>query len=241
MAAKSDLEDFLILAGIAAGLWFLWRAWEEANATEAAGALGPYQGAQPATPAAPPAAGASPSAGLPFPSQPPPQSLGSDVLNAIIPQTISPAGRAFIKRQESLTLTPKPEPNGGREIGWGHYIAPGDTWQGTITPDQAEELFDHDVGEAEDVINANVKVALSQNQFDALGSLAFNVPEALGPKSGVVLALNAGNYAKAAQEIARWNKIHQGGQVTASTGLTKRRQAEQKLFNTPDANAAAGS
>jgi lysozyme len=176
--------------------------------------------------------------GLPFPAQAPPQNLSSDVLNAIIPRQISPAGAAFIKKQEGSTLTPKPEPNGGRYIGHGHYIAPGDTWDGTITEEQQEELFQHDTADAEDLVNANVKVPLSQNQFDALTDLAFNVPAAFAPSTGLMTALNTGNYQKAAAEILRWNKEHRAGQVVTSTGLTKRRQADQQLFNQPAARQA---
>jgi lysozyme len=246
MRLRQDVEDLLILAAVAGGLWILWRTLEEANATEAAGALAPNsqpyalpaQGAPAASTDAQAEAPLPQGEGLPFPAQAPPQNLSSDILNAVIPQQLSPAGEAFIKKQEGLTLSPKPEPNGGRFIGYGHYIAPGDTWGGTITQEQAEELFQHDAGDAEDLVRTNVKVALSQNQFDALTDLAFNIPAAFAPTTGLMVALNTGNYQKAAAEILRWNKEHRAGQVVASTGLTKRRQAEQQLFNQPAARAA---
>lgn len=218
MAAR-QAED-LIWWGLGIfGLYVLWEAFHDAAATE----LTTYD--LETVPAKP----GTKSDSIPFAPAAPNVGVSDAILNAIVPQDLSPAGEAFIKKQEGLTLTPKPDFGGGRVIGWGHYIAPGDTWDGSITKDQADEIFDQDdKPHAVGLVQAAVKVPLSQNQFDALVDLAFNVPAALGPKSSVVTALNAGDYKKAAANILLYNKAD----GRTSLVLTKRRKAEAQSFNT---------
>ena len=222
MAGLDDDEDLIFWILLAGGIFVLWNAFRDAAATESTGEL------MPATPgtgrSAPPARGSP--APLPLPPNAPDDTVGGAILDAVIPQTLSPQGEAFLKQNEGLVLTPKPDAS-GREIGYGHFIKPGDTWQGSITQTQADELFDYDVGQAEALVRNNVTAQLSQNQFDALVDLAYNIPAALGPRSNVVLALNAGDYTKAAANMLIWNKV----QGNASLSLSKRRKAEQKLFN----------
>jgi len=83
-----------------------------------------------------------------------------------------------------------------------------------------------DVQEAEDAVNGNVKVPLTQNQFDALVSFVFNVGVDAFKKSTMLRMLNAGDYTGAMGQFKRWNMDN--GKVFA--GLTKRRELEAKLF-----------
>ena len=74
-------------------------------------------------------------------------------------------------------------------------------------------------------VNLRITAPLTQNQFDALVSLVFNVGSkplylTLGTK------LNAGDYAGAADEFMKW--CHAGGVEVA--GLLRRREAERLLF-----------
>lgn len=71
-----------------------------------------------------------------------------------------------------------------------------------------------------------VTAPLSQNQWDALMSFTYNLGAANLESSTLRRLLNAGNYAAAAEQFARWNKA--GGQVLA--GLVRRRAAERDLF-----------
>ncbi len=74
-----------------------------------------------------------------------------------------------------------------------------------------------------------VKVALSQNQWDALMSFVYNLGAANLASSTLLKLLkllNADDYAGAADQFTRWNKA--GGQVLS--GLTKRRNAERAMF-----------
>ena len=57
-------------------------------------------------------------------------------------------------------------------------------------------------------------------------SFAFNLGTGALAHSTLLRDLNVGNYQAAADQFLRWN--HAGGRVLA--GLTRRRQAERKLF-----------
>lgn len=70
-----------------------------------------------------------------------------------------------------------------------------------------------------------VKVPLSQNEYDAYVSLAYNIGVNAFCKSTLVKLLNQGEYIKACQQILRWNKS--GGRVLK--GLENRRFREYKL------------
>lgn len=94
------------------------------------------------------------------------------------------------------------------------------------TKDQAENYLRHDLEEFERVISDAVKVPINQNQFDALVSFTYNVGAGSLRSSTLLRMLNKGWYTSAAAEFSKWNKA--AGKVLP--GLTKRREAERKLF-----------
>lgn len=140
------------------------------------------------------------------------------------PTSMSAAGLDMLKGFEGFSATPYYDFH-GYSIGFGHLIKAGESLS-SVTPDQAHELLAADVGWAERAVSAAVGVALSQEQFDALVSLAFNIGESAFKRSTLVRLLNAGDYAGAAAEFDRWNRA--GGQVHA--GLVRRRAQERALF-----------
>ena len=75
-------------------------------------------------------------------------------------------------------------------------------------------------------INKDVTVELTQNQFDALTSFAYNVGMPAFRSSTLLKKLNAGDYVGASEEFARWNKAK--GKVMP--GLVSRRAREKELF-----------
>jgi lysozyme len=109
-------------------------------------------------------------------------------------------------------------------IGYGH--TKGVKRGQTITQKEADRLLAEDVAEFEEGVNDAVKVPLTQNQFDALVVFSFNVGTGALKRSTLLKKLNAKNYVGAADELLKWNKA--GGKVLR--GLTRRRQAERKLF-----------
>ena len=137
-----------------------------------------------------------------------------------------------IKEHEALRLTAYlPTKDDVWTIGWGHTRT---ARQGmVITVAQAEALLRDDLAWVEDTIDALVKVPITQNQRDALGSLIFNIGRTSFSKSTVLRKLNAGDYRGAADAFLMWNKQRdrKTGQMNVLRGLTKRREQERAMFN----------
>ena len=95
-----------------------------------------------------------------------------------------------------------------------------------ITKQKAEQLLRKDLEQFEKAVSAAVKVPINQNQFDALVSFSYNCGAGALRKSTLLRKLNQKDYKGAAEEFLKWNKG--GGKVLA--GLTRRREAERKLF-----------
>lgn len=77
------------------------------------------------------------------------------------------------------------------------------------------------------LVQDSVKVPLSQQQFDALASLSYNLPKAFNAQRSELLRdLNQQDYSGAADQFLRWTRA--GGAVMP--GLTKRRNYERKMF-----------
>lgn len=145
---------------------------------------------------------------------------------------ISEGGLSILKRFEGLRLVAYRDAVGVWTIGYGHTSAAGApaVYAGlTITAQRAEDILVADLRSYEAAVIANVKVPLNQNQYDALVSFTYNVGPGALKSSTLLKKLNAGDYAGAAAEFAKWNKG--GGKVLA--GLVSRRAAEAELFNRP--------
>lgn len=142
------------------------------------------------------------------------------------------AGLELTEAHEGCRLTAYRDAVGVLTIGWGHTGH--DVHDGlTITREQAEELLRQDMLIAEMCVNADVTMPLTQNQFDALVDLVFNIGCASFGSSTLRHKLNLGDYRGAAAEFGKWN--HAGGEVLE--GLTRRRAAEAELFLRPDVAA----
>ncbi|AMX20152.1 Lysozyme RrrD [Acinetobacter pittii] len=96
----------------------------------------------------------------------------------------------------------------------------------TCTLDQAKSYFKQDLAKFEKTVNDSVKVALTQNQFDALVSLTYNIGSGAFKGSTLLKLLNKGDYKDAADQFLAWKKA--GGKVLP--GLVRRREAERTLF-----------
>ncbi len=119
-----------------------------------------------------------------------------------------------------------PTPNDVPTIGFGHTkgVAMGDT----CTQKEADAWFLEDIEWVEKCVNKAITEQISQNEFDALCSLCFNIGCTNFGKSTLVKQLNEGDHEGAAEQFGRWNR--QAGKVLA--GLTKRRAKEAELFET---------
>ena len=134
-------------------------------------------------------------------------------------------GTALIQSFEELRLTPYQDQRGIWTCGWGHTgpdVVPGVTY----TLDQCNAWFRADTQAACNAITRYVDVALTQNQFDALVSLAFNIGVGAFAYSTLVKKLNQGDTAGAADQFLVWD--HTNG--VQNPGLLRRRTAERDLF-----------
>ncbi len=141
---------------------------------------------------------------------------------------VSSAGLAFIKRFEGFLATAAPLPDGRWVIGHSH-IMPGPE-VAEIDHEGAEALLRDDLEAIEGVLEAVVFAPLSQSQFDALVSLAFNIGLAQFRSSAVLRALNAGRALDAAAAFDEWRYALVDGGVCEMEALTRRRAAERALF-----------
>lgn len=147
---------------------------------------------------------------------------------------ISAAGLDFIKKREGLRTMPyyateKERQRGILTIGYGYTYKTSDLvkvakYSKGITDAEAVQLLIDRVAQDERAIRSGVKVKLTQNQFDALVSLRYNVGSLAN--SNLIKKLNSGDYYGAADEILGW--VYQDGQFI--TGLYKRRASEQQMF-----------
>ena len=97
-----------------------------------------------------------------------------------------------------------------------------------ITKERAIQLAKNVVKSFEARVNKSILLPMTQNQFDAMVLLCYNIGESGFARSSVVRNFNAGDLQKAADSFLLWNKA--GGKV--SKGLTNRRQKERNLFLT---------
>ena len=138
---------------------------------------------------------------------------------------ISEQGLDLIKSFEQCRLKAyKPTPDDVWTCGWGS--TQGVTESTCWTQEQADMALLQDVADAEKCVGKNVRVPLTQNEFDALVSLTFNIGCGAFAGSTLLKLLNSSDYDGAAQQILRWDK--QAGKPLA--GLTRRRQAEKEMF-----------
>lgn len=107
-------------------------------------------------------------------------------------------------------------------IGYGSTdnVKPGDK----TDPVKALRRAVADLEKFESQIKKCVHVELTQYEYDAYVSLAYNIGTGAFCRSSLVQKLNARDYAGACKEILRWNKA--GGKEVR--GLTVRREAEYK-------------
>lgn len=136
----------------------------------------------------------------------------------------SDRGLDLIRFFEQLRLTAYRDAVGVLTIGYGHTANVREGQR--ITEAQADAFLAEDVSWAEDAVLNGVTTPLTQNQFDALVSLVFNIGAGAFATSTIRRLLNAGLYREAAEEFPRWR--YAKGKVLA--GLVNRRAKERELF-----------
>jgi RHS repeat-associated protein len=139
--------------------------------------------------------------------------------------SVSQKGQDFIKDYETLSLTvyDANKPHGDWTIGFGHKVESSNV--ADISKGQAEKLFSQDVSNMAAHVNHDLKVSVTQNQFDALVSLRFNAgANAVTPP---VSDLNRTGHATMGDFTKHY--ITAGG--VPMKGLEIRRAAEWRIFS----------
>lgn len=144
---------------------------------------------------------------------------------------ISNNGLNLIKQFEGLSLKPYLDAVNIPTIGYGStYYEDGTKVtlkDKPITEQRATQLLEFIANKTfSENINKVVKVPLSQNQFDALVSFAYNVGNKNFNWSTLLKKLNLSDYEGASLEFSRWNQAN--GKIL--NGLVSRRQKEKELF-----------
>lgn len=139
-------------------------------------------------------------------------------------QTLSNEGLEAIARFEGLRLSAYRDAGGVPTIGYGH--TGGVQMGSTITRARALALLRQDAQTAVEGVRQAVRRDISQGQFDALVSFAFNVGVGAMRGSTLIRKLNAGDRTGAAAEFLKWTRG--GGRVLP--GLVARRKVEQAMF-----------
>ena len=145
------------------------------------------------------------------------------------PQAISvinDAGLALIKEFEGLRLESYICPAGVWTIGYGStggHVYPGQV----IAEQEAEQLLRKDLWRFEDCVSSRVMVQLTDNEYAALVSFAFNCGCGAFQESTLLRRLNAGEPKPRvfSEELPKW--VRGGGAVLP--GLVRRREAEVAL------------
>lgn len=138
--------------------------------------------------------------------------------------TPSRAGIQLIKGFEGLRLESYQCSAGRWTLGYG--TTTGIVEGMTCTKEAAEAMLRRDVEKFAAKVSELVTQPLTQNQFDALVSFAYNVGLGAFERSTLRRKLNAGDESGAADEFLRWVKAN--GEILS--GLKRRRQAERSLF-----------
>jgi hypothetical protein len=95
---------------------------------------------------------------------------------------------------------------------------------------EAEEQLLDDLEPIEVLVSEEVHAPLTQGQYDALCSLAFNIGVDAFRQSDILQALNNGRVLDAANGFDLWRKATINGQTYVVDALMRRRTAEKSLF-----------
>jgi len=140
------------------------------------------------------------------------------------------AGIDAIKKHEAFRAYPYQDIAGKWTIGWGHLIKPGESFPRDISIEEADKILFSDARIAMDDVNRLVKVPLTQNQFNAMVSFAFNLGGGALGRSTLLREINAGDFSNIKRNFGMWNKAKINGVLTYSQGLANRRRDEAAVF-----------
>ena len=141
---------------------------------------------------------------------------------------ITQSGLDLIRRFEGFSPIIYHDAAGLPTIGYGHLLRPGeaDIFAGGISQAAGEALLIKDVESAECAVLRLIRVPLSDGQFDALVSFAFNLGSGALQRSALRRKVNREEHHDVPAEFMRW--VWAGGR--RRKGLIRRRRAEAARY-----------
>lgn len=153
-----------------------------------------------------------------------PQGPVKIVVAAVAGMAISVAGVVGIMNHEGVKQTAYKDPIGVVTVCVGHTKTA--KLGTTLSYARCQELLTQDLAEAQADVRRSITNPVTQGQYDALVSLAFNIGGRNLYYSTLAKKFNQGDCYGAAAEFSKWIKA--GGKVLP--GLVKRRADERKAF-----------
>lgn len=138
---------------------------------------------------------------------------------------LSQDGLNLIKQFEGCKLVAYRDCVDVLTIGYGH-TGPDVCEDSEWSQNEADECLELEAGKFATGVNLLLKTEVTQGQFDALVSFAYNLGLNALATSTLLALTNQCNKILAAAEFFKWN--HAGGKVVA--GLTDRRAAERERY-----------
>ena len=170
--------------------------------------------------------------------------LDSIGLNFIAAHELGPAGDQAGTFSATPTgpsggfaATPYNNPAGNAAIGYGHLLHDGNVdatdqanYPNPIDQAQATALLTQDTAKAVDAVNKDVKVALTQDQFDAMVDFTYNEGSDAFAKSTLLKDLNNNQFGQVPAQLEQWVYGAVNGNDAVIPGLVNRRNDESNLF-----------
>lgn len=153
------------------------------------------------------------------------------VMTLFIPLKLNPEGVEFIKKHEAFSSRPYYDQGGRATIGYGstRWIdgTPVKITDKPISESHAYYVLIHTLGDYEWSVHSNVDKSLTQSQYNALVSFAYNCGTEAFEGSTLLKMVNKDpTDPQIIRQFYRW--IYVKGKV--SKGLIKRREAEIELY-----------
>ena len=144
---------------------------------------------------------------------------------------LSEKGKKILVSVEGIRTKVYKDSKGLPTIGIGHLLTAEEIKEKKfatgISNDEVFKLLDKDLVRFEEAINNNVRVPLSQEQFDALVIFSFNIGVYAFVNSTLLKKLNNKEYSEVPKQIRRWVKQPE---------LKGRREKEIKVWYGESAN-----
>lgn len=99
--------------------------------------------------------------------------------------------------------------------------------------EEADRLFDYSIQSAERIVNTHIQVRLTQNQFDALVSLVYDIKGKAFNDSGIPDLVNQMKFGEAIGQMGKFRNLSDCSNAAGSRtqyDLHKRRDREIEIF-----------